>query len=192
MLHIQTDFPFRRGNLFTMHERKPFQELHHSQLYDIHYLNSLGSETCCDIWVSVVQSISNMTAALAVVPINAYQHMEAATKWPPCSWRHFPMHFYANIWILITISLKFVAKGPINNIPAMVQIIARRRPGDKPLSEPMMVILLMRICVTRPQWAKCQSDISIPTHSFVASRHDERKDLVYWKWKYKYLNQCRA
>ena len=38
-------------------------------------------------------------------------------------------------------SLKFVPKGPINNIPALVQIMAWRRPGDKPLSEPMLVIL---------------------------------------------------
>ena len=30
--------------------------------------------------------------------------------------------------------------------------MAWRRPGDKPLSEPMMVNLLMHICVTRPQW----------------------------------------
>ena len=29
-----------------------------------------------------------------------------------------------------------------------------RRPGDKPLSEPMMVSLLTHICVTRPQWVK--------------------------------------
>ena len=36
------------------------------------------------------------------------------------------------------ISLKFVPKGPINNIPALVQIMAWRRKGDKPLSEPMM------------------------------------------------------
>ena len=34
-----------------------------------------------------------------------------------------------NIYILIQISLKFVPKGPINNIPALVQIMARRRPG---------------------------------------------------------------
>ena len=34
------------------------------------------------------------------------------------------------------ISMKFVPKGPINNIPALVQIMAWRRPGDKPLSEP--------------------------------------------------------
>ena len=43
------------------------------------------------------------------------------------------------------ISLKFVPKGPINNIPALVQIMALRRPGDKSLSEPMMVSLLMHI-----------------------------------------------
>ena len=57
-----------------------------------------------------------------------------------------------NVWILIKISMKFVPKGPINNIPALVQIMAWRRPGNKPLSEPMMVSLTMHICVTRPQW----------------------------------------
>ena len=57
-----------------------------------------------------------------------------------------------NVIILIKISLKFVPKGLINNIPALVQIMAWRRPGDKPLSEAMMVSLLMHICVTRPQW----------------------------------------
>ena len=30
--------------------------------------------------------------------------------------------------------------------------MAWRRPGDKPLSEPMMVSLLTHICVARPQW----------------------------------------
>ena len=56
-----------------------------------------------------------------------------------------------NVCIPINISLKFVPKGPINNIPALVQIMAWRRPGDKPLSEPMMVSLPRHICVTRPQ-----------------------------------------
>ena len=36
-----------------------------------------------------------------------------------------------NVWIPIKFSLKFVPKGPINNIPALVQIMAWRRPGDK-------------------------------------------------------------
>ena len=33
----------------------------------------------------------------------------------------------------------FLPKGPINNIPVLVQIMAWGRPGDKPLSEPMLV-----------------------------------------------------
>ena len=40
------------------------------------------------------------------------------------------------------ISLKFVPEGPINNIPALIQIMAWRRPGDKPLSEQMMVCFI--------------------------------------------------
>ena len=57
-----------------------------------------------------------------------------------------------NEWISPKISLKFVPKGPITNIPALVQIMAWRLPGDKPLSEPLMVTLPTHICVTRPQW----------------------------------------
>ena len=58
------------------------------------------------------------------------------------------------MWISLKIPLKFVPKGPINNIPALVQIMAWRRPGDKPLSEPMLVFVPTHICVTRPQWVK--------------------------------------
>ena len=44
-----------------------------------------------------------------------------------------------NIWISIKTSLKFVAKGPVNDIPALVQIRTWRRSGDKSSSEPMIV-----------------------------------------------------
>ena len=44
-----------------------------------------------------------------------------------------------NVLISIKFSLKFVPYDPINNIPALVQIMARRQIGNKPLSEPMMV-----------------------------------------------------
>ena len=57
-----------------------------------------------------------------------------------------------NVSILLKISLKLVPKVRINNIPALDQIMAWRPPGDKPLSEPMMVWLLTHICITRPQW----------------------------------------
>ena len=57
-----------------------------------------------------------------------------------------------NVWISIKIALNFIPKIPINNIPALFQIMAWRCQGDKSLSEPMMVSLLTHICVTRPQW----------------------------------------
>ena len=63
-----------------------------------------------------------------------------------------------NVWIPIEISLKFVPKGPIDNIPALVKIMAWRRQGDKPLSEPMRIRLPTHICVTRPQWVKDLND----------------------------------
>ena len=43
-----------------------------------------------------------------------------------------------NMWISIKFSLKFVPKGPIKNIPALVQIMAWHQTGNKPLFEPMM------------------------------------------------------
>ena len=70
-------------------------------------------------------------------------------------------HEWKNIRILIKISLKFVLKGPINNIPALAQIMAWRQPGDKPLSEPLMVRLLMHTCVTQPQWVKNNERIMV-------------------------------
>ena len=42
-----------------------------------------------------------------------------------------------DVWISHKISLKFVPEVGINNIPALVQIMAWCRPGTKPLSEPM-------------------------------------------------------
>ena len=38
----------------------------------------------------------------------------------------------------INISLKYVGKGPIDNNPALVQIMAWRQTSDKPLSELML------------------------------------------------------
>ena len=79
---------------------------------------------------------------------------------PRQNWRHFAddtfkcIFMNENARISIYISLKFVPRGLINNIPALVQIMARRRPGDKPLSEAIMVNLLTHIFVTRPQWVK--------------------------------------
>ena len=66
-----------------------------------------------------------------------------------------------NVWIPIEISLKSVPKDLINNFPALVQIMAWHRPGDKPLSKSMMVNLLMYVCVTRPQWVKYRTSYAL-------------------------------
>ena len=110
--------------------------------------------------------------------------------------RHFPddilkrIFLNGNIWIPIEISLKFVPKGPINNIPALVQIMAWRRPSDKSLSEPMMVTLPTHICVTQPQWVNSLwSSDTIWRH-----RHGTTWDWVmacFLTTPSHYLNQCR-
>ena len=63
-----------------------------------------------------------------------------------------------NVLISIKISLKFIAKDPVSNIPALIQIMAWRRPGDKPLSKPMVVRSLTNIRVTRPQWVNWSTE----------------------------------
>ena len=84
--------------------------------------------------------------------------MRVNTLRPRQNGRHFPDDIFkcifldGNLNISIKISLKFVPKVAIINISALVQIMAWCRPGDKPLSKPIMVSLLMYICVTRPQW----------------------------------------
>ena len=76
------------------------------------------------------------------------------------SGRHFTYHIFKCILlnetacILLKFSFTFVPEVWINNIPALVEIMAWRQPGDKPLSEPIVVNLLMHICVTRPLWVK--------------------------------------
>ena len=74
-----------------------------------------------------------------------------------------------DVWIPNKISLKFVPKGPINNIPALVQIMAWHRPGDKPLSEPMLVSLTTHVCVTRPQWVNI---CSMSQPHLISRRHE--------------------
>ena len=59
-----------------------------------------------------------------------------------------------NVWIMIKISLNFVTKGSINDIPALVQIMDWSQPGNKPLSKPMMIDLLRHIYFTLPQSLK--------------------------------------
>ena len=104
---------------------------------------------------------------------------------------HFPddickcIFFKGNIQILVKISLKFVHGGPINNIPALFQIKAWHRPGDKPLYEPVMVSLL-HLCVTQPQW---DNRLGYVQRLLLRS---EINDLVLFMYRYCVIFQCQC
>ena len=87
-----------------------------------------------------------------------------------------------NVWIPEKNSLRFVPKGRINNIPALVQIMPWQRPSDKQLYELMMVSLLTLICVTQPQWVNANHP------------KEYQLDLVFniWLWSRKMIfNQAK-
>ena len=69
------------------------------------------------------------------------------TLQPKQSCRHFADAIFKciflneNVRISLKVSLKFVPKVPNNNIPSLVQIMAWRRSGGKPIPEPIMVYL---------------------------------------------------
>ena len=87
-----------------------------------------------------------------------------------------------NVRIAIKISLTFVPRGPINNIPSLVQIMAWHRPGEKPLSEPMMARLPTHICVTRPQWVNLPSDLKWNVLIFLKSTAHPKRYSVNVVW----------
>ena len=116
--------------------------------------NTLDQQHIC-----MTTGISHLLMCASLNPIHI-THVVINTLRPRQNGRHFADDIFKciflneNVWIPIETSMKFVPKGPINNIPALVQIMAWRRPGDKPLSELMMVSLKTHIRVTRPQWVK--------------------------------------
>ena len=93
--------------------------------------------------------------------------------------------FNENVWLSVNISVKFIPKGPINNIQALVQIMAWRRPGDKPLSEPMIDSLLTHKCVTRLQWvnAECAKWYMSQWHESIISEVAAIKWKLKWQWQ---------
>ena len=82
-----------------------------------------------------------------------------------------------NIRISIKISLKFVPKGSINNIPALFQIIARRDRSTSHYLNQWWTILTTHICVTQPQW-----DIGL--HYNVSWLYLECKSMNPWNFNF--------
>ena len=102
--------------------------------------------------ISEVFAIGSLVLMLELMALNTFRPRQNGRLFADDTFNRIFLN--ENVLISIDISLKFVPRGPINDISALVQIMAWRRPGDKPLSEPMMVRLPTHICVTRPQWVK--------------------------------------
>ena len=105
--------------------------------------------------------------------------------------RHFPDDIFNciflndNVYISIKIPLKFVPQGPINNILTLIQIMDWRHPGDKHLSEPMIVILLTHICVTRLQWVKIILLVAVERETcWMCPQVQSVNCPVVWLWIY--------
>ena len=116
-----------------------------NEIYVCYERKELWKHPLCKMWI-ILSRLS------CVNGINTLRPGQDGRRFPDDTFERIFLN--ENIVIVIKSSLKFVPNGPINNIPALVQIMAWRRPGDKPLSEPMVVSLLTHICVTRPQWVK--------------------------------------
>ena len=126
------------------------------------------SELNEDITLPIIDSDLDVRSFIIGNAITTYSGIINSLR-PWQDFFHFPedilnsIFLNENVWISIKISLKFVPKGPIDNIASLVQIMAWRRPGDKPLSESMMVGSPTHIFVTRPQWVK-EKTLSIGNH----------------------------
>ena len=132
------------------------------------YLSQYGSIWVVNVcWVNVTTDQSAVWQTMSTIEVwdwisnfishfimDVTIHAGVDTSRPRPNGQHFTFNIIKcvflneNTWILINISLKFVPKGKINNILSLVQIMAWRWPGDKPLLEPMMVSLLMHIYVS--------------------------------------------
>ena len=141
---------FLRWSIWLINWSYPFDDPWHlSTCLGLGIANEANSLTCFRVCINFIRVALIWNDRLSIKSMRPRQ-----------DGRHFPddiliwIFLNENVWITIEISLKFVPKGPINNIPSLVQIMAWCRPGDKPLSEPMMGSLLTHICVTRPQWVK--------------------------------------
>ena len=114
---------------------------------------------CCDMyWVGILllhlQDISNSKVKECSITLPDVSYPDRFnTLRPRQNWHHFADDMFKcivlneNVWMPIEISLKFVAKGIINNNPILFKIMAWRRPGEKPLSEPMMISWLTHISI---------------------------------------------
>ena len=127
----------------------------HLAMVNIPCYGNIVPNNCKNLWWSSSIVDLNINLYVQASALGVYRN----TLVPKQNGRHFLDDISKGIYWMKThtFRLRFhwrLFKNPINNIPALVQIMTWRRPGNKPLSEPMMVNVLTHICITRPQWVK--------------------------------------
>ena len=96
----------------------------------------------CTVWykcifvIPCVYVLSSFTLTI-LCTINSLRPRQNGCHFPDNIFKY--ISFNENIWLSDDISLKWVPQGLIDNLSLLVQIMAWRQIGDKPLSEPMMV-----------------------------------------------------
>ena len=115
-------------------------------------------------WLEVYRMTTKHMVRLRAYVNKVSYYMIGIGKWqfhtlrPRQSGRHFSDDIFKCIFFNEEFEFRLKCHWNLfirsSNIPALIQTMGRRRPGDKPLSEQIIVSLVTHKCVTRPQWVK--------------------------------------
>ena len=129
--------PWRRKPRYTWnYHYKHFTTIYIlcDMLYIVHSWHSLGHIRFYHMWVLI-----NHQYIVSQPIVTGDIFNEAEAIWLSLCWFSNAFYWWKMHEFRLNFHRSFFPNGPINNYPALVQIMARRGPGDKPLSEPMMV-----------------------------------------------------
>ena len=122
------------------------------------YLNHIRFTSVKDLCMQCISYNHIVLCALVFVAVLLVWGNYITILRPRQNGLHFPeniskcIFLNENVWISLKISLMLLTRVWFNNTPALVQIMAWSRLGDKPLSESVFVRSLTHICLTRPKW----------------------------------------
>ena len=102
-------------------------------------------------WSGLLSRLMKYAIPITTIqPVNAFRPRQSGCHFTDDNFKGIFVN--ENAWLSLKIPLTFLPMVSINSIPELVQIMAWRRLGDRPLSESIVVTLLTLICFTRPQW----------------------------------------
>ena len=163
IIQINEDLSFIKFHIVISTENVLSHGYHHSQYQSSWSGQRLFHQDSKVCWANIVKKSNCLTQCetvnyfhsgrtwklVAVIRLNTLRQRQNGCHFTDDFFKG--MFFNEKVWILIKISLKFVPKGSINKILALVQIMVWHLPGEKQLFEPMLVSLLMHKSITLPR-----------------------------------------